>query len=286
MKQMKYPRIETMKMTCQTSNTNKIVLPFPPKIRATDIVDRRKPSRFKSKSPNAFLIYRKAFLNELNDKNHNLRMTDVSKLVSNYWKSEPENVKDAYRKIAQEVEVELNEKRKKTVSYKIVWKNSKYSSRKRNQCEKIKKNKTEVNTKFRPAVPSNEKIFYQFVPAFPDTESTSKPPKKNNKENKSSSVGPKNPCNLPENPNSQNVEINYIQESNDIYDNSNSNSDLEFNLNGNQFCPSYDLQLEQFVVNPITNIEECILVDENVDLLYLQNFQNLNIPYFNQPLYM
>ncbi|RGB21564.1 hypothetical protein C1646_600417, partial [Rhizophagus diaphanus] len=59
------------------------------------------------KSPNAFLIYRKAFLNELNRQNHNLKMTDVSKLVSNYWKGEPDNVKDAYRKIAKEVEVEL-----------------------------------------------------------------------------------------------------------------------------------------------------------------------------------
>ncbi|CAB4379969.1 unnamed protein product [Rhizophagus irregularis] len=281
---MKYPKIETMKMTCQSSNTNtKIALPFPPIIKAIDIVNRRKPSRFKSKSPNAFLIYRKAFLNELNRQNHNLRMTDVSKLVSNYWKGEPDNVKDAYRKIAQEVEVELNEKRKKTASYKIVWKNSKYSSRKRNQCEKIKKDKSEVNTKFRPAVSSNDKIFYQFVPV--DTEFTSKPSKRNNKENKPSSVEPKIPsCNIPENPNSQNIESNYTQESNDIYD----NPDLDLNLNVNQFTPSYNIQFEQFEENPVTNIEEYIFSEENVDqLLYFQNFQNLNLPYFNPPpLYM
>jgi hypothetical protein len=267
---MKYPKIETMKMTCQSSNTStKIVLPFPPIIRASDIVDRRKPSRFKSKSPNAFLIYRKAFLDQLNLQNHNLRMTDVSKLVSNYWKNEPENVKDAYRKIAQEVEVELNEKRKKTVSYKIVWKNSKYSARKRNQCANLKKNKSEVNTKFKPAIPSNEKIFYQFVPAFPDAESNSKSSKKNNKVK--SSVEPKRSCNPPENPNTQNIEINRSQESNNNYDNLNG-----IDLNINQFCPPYDLQFEQFVENPNpvnTNIEDFIIGDENFDL-YLQLYYN------------
>src|SRR5207248_2717495 len=109
----------------------------------SDIVNRRKPCRVTSKSPNAFLIYRKAFLNQLSLLNHNLRMTDVSKLVSNYWKNETELVKDAYRKIAQEVEVELSEKRKETVSYRVVWKNSKYSKysdRKRNQLGKMTNN--------------------------------------------------------------------------------------------------------------------------------------------------
>ncbi|GBB87372.1 hypothetical protein RclHR1_13820002 [Rhizophagus clarus] len=270
-------------MTCQTSNTNtKITLPFPPIIRASDIVDRRKPSKFKSKSPNAFLIYRKAFLDQLNRQNHNLRMTDVSKLVSNYWKSEPENVKDAYRKIAQEVEVELNEKRKMTVSYKIVWKNSKYSARKRNQCEKLKRNKSEVNNvKFKPAIPpNNEKIFYQFVPA----EFTSKSSKKNNnnKETKSSSVEPKNSCNPPENPHSQNTEF---QESNNNYNNLNS----EFIFDVNQLCPPYP-QLEHFGENSvntnntnITNLEDFIIGNENVDLLYLQN---LNLLYYNHSSYM
>ncbi|POG71156.1 hypothetical protein GLOIN_2v1609116, partial [Rhizophagus irregularis DAOM 181602=DAOM 197198] len=89
---------------CQVSNTMaKIELPFPPTITATDIVNRRKPSKIKSKSPNAFLIYRKAFLDQLSNSKHNLKMTDVSKLVSTYWKNEPENVKEEYRKIAAQV---------------------------------------------------------------------------------------------------------------------------------------------------------------------------------------
>src|SRR5436190_12183687 len=108
---------------CQLSNRMSflITLPFPPIISASDIINSRKPCRVTSKSPNAFLIYRKAFLDYLSPLNHNLRMTDVSKLVSSHWKNESELVKDAYRKISQEVEVELSEKRKKTVSYRVVW---------------------------------------------------------------------------------------------------------------------------------------------------------------------
>src|SRR5690349_6610441 len=144
---MKYLKIEKPKMSCHTSNQCQIfneescliTLPFPPIISASDIVNRRKPCRVTSKGPNAFMIYRKAFLNQLSLLNHNLRMTDVSKLVSSYWKNETELVKDAYRKISQEVEIELSEKRKKTVSYRVVWKNSKYSDRKRNQLGKMSK---------------------------------------------------------------------------------------------------------------------------------------------------
>src|SRR2546430_1738666 len=117
-------------MSCQASNTicmasSLIRLPFPPVIKASDIVDRRKPSKINSKSPNAFIIYRKAFLDHISlFDNHNLKMTDVSKLVSKYWRNEPENVKNEYHRIAREVETELNERRQKTIAYKVVWKNS------------------------------------------------------------------------------------------------------------------------------------------------------------------
>jgi len=194
-------KTETLNMTCQSSNqwfqssnTTKmtplmplITLPYPPIISASDIINRRTPSRVTSKSPNAFLIYRKAFLDQLFLLNHNLRMTDVSKLVSIYWKNEPEFVKDSYREIAQEVEKELNEKRKKNVPYRVVWKNSKYSSiRKRKRFGKMtimQGNKPEtVNSKPKSKTTSNcGNIFYQFVPACP-SEFTSKSSKKNNKE--------------------------------------------------------------------------------------------------------
>src|SRR6266498_3947204 len=115
---------------------NKIKLPFPPTIKASDIVNKRKPCRVKSKGPNAFLIYRKAFLEHLSPLKYNLRMTEFSRLVSKYWKNETKDVKDAYRKISQQVEHELDERRKKIVSNRLVWVNSPC---KRNRFEKVTK---------------------------------------------------------------------------------------------------------------------------------------------------
>jgi hypothetical protein len=100
-----------------------LVLPFPPNIRASDIVNRRKPSGIRSKGPNAFFIYRKACLDQLIHQNRNLSMIDVSRLVSVSWKNESEIVKDEFRKIAREVDVELRKscylchKRKVPIDY-------------------------------------------------------------------------------------------------------------------------------------------------------------------------
>jgi len=271
---MKYLKIEMAKMTCQTSNKcqasnpiSKIELPFPPIIRASDIVNRRKPSRVKSKSPNAFLIYRKAFLNELSHLKHNLRMTDVSKLVSKYWGNETEDVKDEYRKIAQQVEVELNEKRKKTVSYRVVWKNSKYSARKRNQIGKVSRN-NEVNTAtFKAAIPPNrDNVFYQFVPAFPDAEFTSKSSKKREKEVAlTSEPKPKNSCSSPTN--SQISSSSSSSSSSDCLE-PHDNLNFDPNLQPYQSYQPCNLQPEE---NLITGH---LLFDENVDW-YIKEIYNM-----------
>ncbi|CAB5381644.1 unnamed protein product [Rhizophagus irregularis] len=99
-------------MSCQTYNNtiNKFKLPFPPTIDPNDIVEKRKPCKVKSKGPNAFLIYRKAFLDHLSHLKCNLKMTDVSKLVSKYWEDESNTVKDAYRDISKKVEELLVER--------------------------------------------------------------------------------------------------------------------------------------------------------------------------------
>ena len=65
-------------------------------------------------------------VDQLSINRHNLKMTDVSKLVSNHWKNEPELVKNAYRDIAREVKVELGKKCKASSTYRIVWKNSNF----------------------------------------------------------------------------------------------------------------------------------------------------------------
>ncbi|KAF0377937.1 MATA-HMG [Gigaspora margarita] len=94
-----------------------IQLPFPPTITANDIVQRRHHSRIRSKSPNAFFVYRKAFYDQLALSKQRYQMTYVSKLVSHYWKNETELVKTEYKRIADEVEVKLNEERIKDLVY-------------------------------------------------------------------------------------------------------------------------------------------------------------------------
>src|SRR5579859_3267354 len=109
-------------------------LPFPPKISASDIIDKRKPCRTSTRSPNAFMIYRKVFLDQLYTKYHNLKMTDVSKLVSLQWKNETEIVKEEYRKISQDVKIELSKRSKEGLTNRIIFKSSKYSpTHKRNR---------------------------------------------------------------------------------------------------------------------------------------------------------
>lgn len=243
-------------MSCQTYNTIiKITLPFPPTIKVSDIVDRRKPCKVKSKGPNAFLIYRKAFLEHLSHLKYNLKMTDVSKLVSKYWECETNDVKDAYRKISKEVEDELVERRKKTVSNRLIWKNS---TRKRNRVGKAMKsqNKSVVKTEV-----NNPKGDYVFI----NDTITSSSPQNHSTEIATLISESKNTTNPFEN--LQNLEPSYQEP---IY---NSESDL------NQIYPPYDLRF----VNPITTNIENFIVDEEIDLC-LQNFLNCNQlyqPYYN-----
>ncbi|CAG8479451.1 124_t:CDS:1 [Dentiscutata heterogama] len=152
-------------------------LPFPPDFNVVaDIVNKRKSSQVNLKAPNAFLIYRKVFLDYLCTTNHNLKMTDVSKLVGIYWKNEPESVKSFYKKVSQQVECELNEKRKANVSFcRVVWKNSKLSGlskRRRKVAKKKRQFNFSANTTSKH--PSRN-IFYEFVNVTPEVILASKP---------------------------------------------------------------------------------------------------------------
>ncbi|RHZ66631.1 hypothetical protein Glove_306g64 [Diversispora epigaea] len=132
--------------------TSQIMLPFPPNISANEIVDKRRKDQIMLKSPNAFMIYRMSFLDHLTSLNRNFKMTDVSKLVSTYWRNEPDTVKDAYKKIAHEVEQELNERRKKNILFcKVSWKDSKLFERKQN----YKSSKSRSLKKKRKRQPNN-----------------------------------------------------------------------------------------------------------------------------------
>ncbi|KAF0481162.1 MATA-HMG [Gigaspora margarita] len=94
-----------------------ITLPFPPEIRAIDIAKKRIRSKICKKSPNAFFVYRKAFVDHLSNLQHKLKMTEVSRLVSSHWKNETPEVKQVYENIAKDVEKELNDIRIKDLVY-------------------------------------------------------------------------------------------------------------------------------------------------------------------------
>ncbi|RIB17840.1 hypothetical protein C2G38_2087321 [Gigaspora rosea] len=157
--------------------TPPINLPFPPNIKAADIVDRRNSKQLTMKSPNAFFIYRKAFLDHLSATYQDLKMTDVSKLVGICWRNEPEIVKDEYRKLSREVEIELNNKRQKNVSFRrVVWKNSKIhelASRKQKRKKKQKKHPLANFKLTTPDYSAQQYIFYEFIPNPSDSTSES-----------------------------------------------------------------------------------------------------------------
>src|SRR5581483_3800796 len=57
------------------------------------------------KFPNAFLIYRMIVLKNLQQKNFaKLNQGNVSSIASQLWKTEPERVKEAYKKLSSEGE--------------------------------------------------------------------------------------------------------------------------------------------------------------------------------------
>ncbi|KAG9287288.1 hypothetical protein G9A89_008918 [Geosiphon pyriformis] len=87
-----------------------IKLPFPPDICISEIISDKPNGRQPSKGPNNFLIYRKAFVKELNRQNLFIPMKSISSSVGKKWKKEPAHVKEEYTRLASEVRQHLNEK--------------------------------------------------------------------------------------------------------------------------------------------------------------------------------
>ncbi|CAG8470762.1 415_t:CDS:1 [Acaulospora morrowiae] len=95
-------------------NPESITVPFPPSVKPQDFVPKV-GTRASKKSPNAFFIYRKAFLNQLRVHNCKIKMTDVSPFISASWRRETLQVKEAYKEISRQVEkltIEMSQKKK------------------------------------------------------------------------------------------------------------------------------------------------------------------------------
>ncbi|CAG8535679.1 243_t:CDS:1 [Paraglomus brasilianum] len=85
----------------------KITVPLPSNLNPKDYLPKKIAG---SKSCNAFMIYRKVFVNELIARQLRFKMVEVSRWVSAQWKKEDEDVKNAYRQFARKVDKMYREK--------------------------------------------------------------------------------------------------------------------------------------------------------------------------------
>lgn len=104
-------------------NTISCIKPkFPPNINLRELITKQtfsESSRSSGRSPNAFIIYRKAFVEAARKDGYHLPMTVVSSMASRSWDLEPEFVKNEYKKLAKEANAirnklvpKLNKKRR------------------------------------------------------------------------------------------------------------------------------------------------------------------------------
>ncbi|CAI2185185.1 19569_t:CDS:1 [Funneliformis geosporum] len=100
--------------------------PFPPLLDPKDLLIIGKDNK-PTRSPNAFIIYRKVFFKTVRNEGHVLPMTAISSMASQSWEREPEEVKKYYKKLAKEAYNYRNERfpkkssrRKKRETWNII----------------------------------------------------------------------------------------------------------------------------------------------------------------------
>ncbi|RIA98818.1 hypothetical protein C1645_800995 [Glomus cerebriforme] len=74
--------------------------PFPPTIDPKDLIKKSRDGVY-IKAPNAFIIYRKLFIESSRREGHFLPMTVISAMTSQSWEQESEMVKNEYKRIAK-----------------------------------------------------------------------------------------------------------------------------------------------------------------------------------------
>ncbi|CAG8766394.1 909_t:CDS:1, partial [Racocetra persica] len=102
--------LKTMPLLDDTSSKPKqdqhyinIAPKFPPVVDMIELISKKSPDgRIPSRAPNAFIIYRKVYVEAAREKGHFLPMTIVSAMASQSWESADESVKAEYRRIAKE----------------------------------------------------------------------------------------------------------------------------------------------------------------------------------------
>ncbi|CAB4475939.1 hypothetical protein RhiirA5_487437 [Rhizophagus irregularis] len=79
-----------------------IKLPFPPYIDPYDLIIKSQDGKIPSRSPNAFIIYRKVFIETARNEGYILPMTVISSMASQSWERESEEVKEEYKRLSRE----------------------------------------------------------------------------------------------------------------------------------------------------------------------------------------
>ncbi|CAI2168182.1 17955_t:CDS:1 [Funneliformis geosporum] len=79
-----------------------ITLPFPPLINPHDLVVKSRDGKIPARVPNAFIIYRKVYIETARSQGYILPMTVISSIVSRSWERENEIVKAEYKRLAKE----------------------------------------------------------------------------------------------------------------------------------------------------------------------------------------
>nr|CAG8503322.1 14165_t:CDS:2 [Entrophospora candida] len=81
-----------------TSSSVVIKPPFPPIVDTLGLISKKSvDGRIPARAPNAFIIYRKVYVEAARQQGHYLPMTVVSSMASQSWEQEPEFVKSEYK---------------------------------------------------------------------------------------------------------------------------------------------------------------------------------------------
>ncbi|CAJ0847394.1 1567_t:CDS:10 [Entrophospora sp. SA101] len=93
-----------------------IKLPFPPLIDTQQLILNSKKkscarnnSHVPLRAPNAFIIYRKVFVEAVKSEGHRLPMTVISSMASRSWENETDVVKEEYKRLSREAYNRFNE---------------------------------------------------------------------------------------------------------------------------------------------------------------------------------
>ncbi|RHZ79569.1 hypothetical protein Glove_144g79 [Diversispora epigaea] len=241
-------------------------LPFPPTIKPSELISFAEGSSIPARAPNAFIIYRKLFIQNSKNNGYTFPMTVISTMASKCWKLEPDNVKKEYKRIARETFIYRKKicpkpkRERKRKTWLIV------------SVDQINKNRTKSKKKSKPT-PGN--------PISPSTFVNSEKEHIITSQSQPSNIVTNSTTEYVQQQNQQSTlttesrleslisDLDLFKERTDVYDSRNESSNNSFGSN---------LEFNFF---PIQNENLNNLPNENQSGIDIFDSRNLNTPYFN-----